>query len=73
MSNPYSTAELEDAFENRPTEYYYYIQAYKGKLTKDWNNDVYNDYVFNLDDVLDLIRDHHSNNLKILVSRYYEI
>ena len=73
MSDLYTEEARESAFENRPTEYYYYIQAYKGKLTKDWNNDVYNDYVFNLDDVLDLIKDHHSNNLKILVSRHYEI
>ena len=73
MSNFYTQESKESAFENRETEYYYYIQAYKGKLTKDWNNDVYNDYVFNLDDVLDLIKDHHSNNLKILVSRHYEI
>ena len=73
MSNFYTTAELENAFENRPTEYYYYIQAYRGKLTKDWNNDVYNDYVFNLDDVLELITLHHRDNLKILVSRYHEI
>ena len=72
MSNFCTQNALENAFENRPTEYYYYIQAYKGKLTKDWNNDVYNDYVFNLDDVLELIRDHHSNNLKILVSRNIE-
>ena len=73
MSNPCTTAALEDAFENRPTEYYYYIQAYKGKLTKDWNNDVYNDYVFNLDDVLELITLHHRDNLKVLVSRHHEI
>ena len=73
MSNPCTTAALEDAFENRPTEYYYYIQAYKGKLTKDWNNDIYNDYVFNLNDVLELITLHHRDNLKILVSRYHEI
>ena len=73
MSNPYTYAAFENAFENRPTEYYYYIQAYKGKLTKDWNNDVYNDYVFNLDDVLELIRLHHRDNLKILVSRHHEI
>ena len=73
MSDPCTTAALEDAFENRPTEYYYYIQAYKGKLTKDWNNDIYNDYVFNLDDVLELITLHHRDNLKILVSRYREI
>ena len=73
MSAPCTTAALEDAFENRPTEYYYYIQAYKGKLTKDWNNDIYNDYVFNLDDVLELITLHHRDNLKILVSRYREI
>ena len=73
MSNPCTTAALEDAFENSPTEYYYYIQAYKGKLTKDWNNDIYNDYVFNLDDVLELITLHHRDNLKILVSRYREI
>jgi len=73
MSNPYTTAALEDAFENRPTEYYYYVQAYRGKLTKDWKNDVYNDYVFNLDDVLELITLHHRDNLKILVSRYHEI
>ena len=73
MSNPCTTAALEDAFENRQTEYYYYIQAYKGKLTKDWNNDIYNDYVFNLDDVLELITLHHRDNLKVLVSRHHEI
>ena len=73
MSNFYTQESKENAFENRPTEYYYYIQAYKGKLTKDWNNDVYNDYVFNLDDVLELITLHHRDNLKILVSRYYEV
>ena len=73
MSNFYTQESKENAFENRPTEYYYYIQAYKGKLTKDWNNDVYNDYVFNLDDVLELITLHHQDNLKILVSRYHEI
>ena len=73
MSDFYTQESKENAFENRPTEYYYYIQAYKGKLTKDWNNDIYNDYVFNLDDVLELIRLHHRDNLKILVSRYYEV
>ena len=73
MSNFYIQESKENAFENRPTEYYYYIQAYKGKLTKDWNNDIYNDYVFNLEDVLELITLHHRDNLKILVSRYHEI
>jgi len=73
MSNFYTQESKETAFENRPTKYYYYIQGYKGKLTKDWNNDVYNDYVFNLDDVLELITLHHRDNLKILVSRYNEI
>tara|TARA_R100001463_G_scaffold6618_1_gene21536 strand:- start:114 stop:335 length:222 start_codon:yes stop_codon:yes gene_type:complete len=73
MSNFYTQESKESAFENRETEYYYYIQAYKGKLTKDWNNDVYNDYVFNLDDVLELIRLHHRDNLKILVSRHCEV
>ena len=73
MSDFYTQESKENAFENRPTEYYYYIQAYKGKLTKDWNNDVYNDYVFNLDDVLELITLHHRDNLKVLVSRHHEI
>ena len=73
MSNFCTQESKENAFENRPTEYYYYVQAYKGKLTKDWNNDIYNDYVFNLDDVLELIRLHHRDNLKILVSRHNEI
>tara|TARA_R100000781_G_scaffold77951_1_gene48288 strand:- start:1239 stop:1460 length:222 start_codon:yes stop_codon:yes gene_type:complete len=73
MSDPCTEEARESAFENRPTEYYYYIQAYKGKLTTDWNNDVYNDYVFNLDDALELITLHHRDNLKILVSRYHEI
>ncbi len=73
MSDFYTQESKESAFENRETEYYYYVQAYKGKLTKDWNNDIYNDYVFNLDDVLELITLHHRDNLKILVSRYYEV
>ena len=73
MSDFYTQESRENAFENRPTEYYYYIQAYKGKLTKDSNNDVYNDYVFNLDDVLELITLHHRDNLKILVNRHHEI
>ena len=73
MSDFYTQESKENAFENRPTEYYYYVQAYKGKLTKDWNNEIYNDYVFNLNVVLDLITLHHRDNLKILVSRYNEI
>ena len=73
MSDFYTQESKENAFENRPTEYYYYIQAYKGNLTKNWNNDFYNDYVFNLDDVIELITLHHRDNLKILVSRYHEI
>ena len=73
MSDFYTQESKENAFENRPTEYYYYVQGYRGKLTKDWNNDVYNDYVFNLNDVLELVELHHRDNLKILVSRYHEI
>ena len=73
MSDFYTQESRENAFENSPNEYYYYVQAYKGKLTKNGNNDIYNDYVFNLDDVLELITLHHRDNLKRLVNRHHEI
>ena len=71
MSN-YNQEYRENEFENRETEYYYYVRAYKGKFKDDWRNDVYNDYLNNLDEVLEMVRDHHRDNLKVLVTRHKE-
>ena len=62
----------ENEFENRETEYYYYVRAYKGKFIDNWRNDVYNDYLNNLPEVLEMVRDHHKDNLKVLVTRHKE-
>ena len=62
----------ENEFENRETEYYYYVRAYKNKFIDNWRNDVYNDYLNSLDEVLEMVRDHHRDNLKVLVTRHKE-
>jgi len=62
----------ENEYENRETEYYYYVRAYRGKFIDDFRNDVYNDYLNNLDEVLEMITDHHRDNLKVLVTRHKE-
>ena len=62
----------ENEFENRATEYYYYVRAYKGKFIDNWKNDVYNDYLNSLDEVLEMVRDHHKDKLKVLVTRHKE-
>tara|TARA_R100001463_G_scaffold95155_2_gene149772 strand:- start:994 stop:1212 length:219 start_codon:yes stop_codon:yes gene_type:complete len=62
----------ENEYENRETEYYYYVRAYRGKFIDDFRNDVYNDYLNNLDEVLEMIKDHHRDNLKVLVTRHKE-
>ena len=62
----------ENEFENRETPYYYYVRAYKGKFKDDWRNDEYNDWLNNLEEVLSMVRDHHRNNLKVLVTRHKE-
>lgn len=62
----------ENEYENRETEYYYYVRAYKGKFIDDFRNDTYNDWLNNLDEVLAMIKDHHRDNLKVLVTRHKE-
>lgn len=62
----------ENEFENRETEYYYYVRAYKGKFIDDFRNDIYNDYLNNLNEVLSMIKDHHRDKLKVLVTRHKE-
>lgn len=71
MSN-YNQEYRENEFENRETEYYWYVRAYKGKFKDDWRNDVYNDYLNSLDEVVSMVRDHHRDNLKVLVTRHKE-
>ena len=71
MSN-YNQEYRENEFENRETEYYYYVRGYKGKFIDDFRNDVYNDWLNNLDEVLAMIKDHHRDNLKVLVTRHKE-
>ena len=71
MSN-YNQEYRENEFENRETQYYYYVRAYKGKFIDDWKNDVYNDYLNSLVEVLAMGRDHHRDNLKVLVTRHKE-
>jgi len=70
----YNQEYRENEFENRETDYYWYVRAYKGKFKDDWRNDIYNDYCFSIEETLELILDHKSsdNNLKILVTRHKE-
>ena len=69
MSN-YNQEYRKNEFENRKTDYYYYVRAYKDKFIDNWKNDVYNDWLNNLEEVLEMVKDHHKSKLKVLVTRH---
>jgi hypothetical protein len=71
MTNVYSEEFYENKKDN--SDYYWYVRAYKGKFIDSWKNDIYNDWCFSIEETLELILDHKSNNnLKVLVTRHKE-
>jgi hypothetical protein len=75
MSDYYETALIE--YENKQDilhdywnkKYYAYIEAFEDRL-KSEDDVLYNDWVNTLDELLDLIKIHHHDKLKIRVTRY---
>ena len=75
MSDFYETVLIE--YENKQDilhdywnrKYYGYVEAFEDRL-KSEDDVLYNDWVDTLDELLDLIKIHHNDKLKIRVTRY---